>query len=121
MDDKEREQFKGMFTINVIYLNILIFAIALAVALGIIAPNTWEPKWPIVIGSIVVAVVTLLLFIRKYRSTKAWLAIHGTTKEERMAQIRAEREAERARIRAELEAELREEIEEEMRQEEKNA
>lgn len=121
MDDKEREQFKLMFTVNVIYLNILIFAIALAVALGIIAPNTWGPKMPIVIGSIVVAVVTLILFIRKYRSTKAWLAIHGTTKEERMAQIRAEKEAERARIRAELEAELREEIEEEMRQEEKNA
>ena len=123
MDDKEREQFKGMFTVNVIYLNILIFAIALAVSLGIIAPNTWSPKFPIVIGSIVVAVVFLILFVRKYRSTKAWLAIHGTTKEERMAQIRAEREAERARIRAELEAELREEIEEEKRreEEEKNA
>jgi len=123
MDDKEREQFKGMFTVNVIYLNILIFAIALAVSLGIIAPNTWAPKFPIVIGSIIVFVVFLILFIRKYRSTKAWLAIHGTTKEERMAQIRAEREAERARIRAELEAELREEIEEEKRreEEEKNA
>ncbi|MBE6506925.1 MAG: hypothetical protein E7Z72_03220 [Methanocorpusculum parvum] len=123
MDDKEREQFKGMFTVNVIYLNILIFAIALAVSLGIIAPNTWGPKFPIVIGSIIVFVVFLILFIRKYRSTKAWLAIHGTTKEERMAQIRAEREAERARIRAELEAELREEIEEEKRreEEEKNA
>ena len=56
-----------------------------------------------------------------FLSKATWLAIHGTTKEERMAQIRAERESERARIRAELEAELREEIEEEMRQEEKNA
>ena len=123
MDDKEREQFKGMFTVNVIYLNILIFAIALAISLGIIAPNTWGPKFPIVIGSIIVFVVFLILFIRKYRSTKAWLAIHGTTKEERMAQIRAEREEERARIRAELEAELREEIEEDKRreEEEKNA
>lgn len=123
MDEKERVQFKGMFTVNVIYLNILIFALALAVSLGIIAPNTWGPKIPIVVGSIVVFVIFLILFIRKYRSTKAWLAIHGTTKEERMAQIRAEREAERARIRAELEAELREEIEEEKRREEevKNA
>lgn len=110
MDEKERVQFKGMFTVNVIYLNILIFALALAVSLGIIAPNTWGPKIPIVVGSIVVFVIFLILFIRKYRSTKAWLAIHGTTKEERMA--------ERARIRAELEAELREEIEEEKRREE---
>ena len=67
MDDKEREQFKGMFTVNVIYLNILIFAIALAVALGIIAPNTWEPKIPIVVGSIIVAVVTLILFIENFK------------------------------------------------------
>jgi L-lactate permease len=123
MDEKERVQFKGMFTVNVIYLNILIFALALAVSLVIIAPNTWGPKIPIVVGSIVVFVIFLILFIWKYRSTKAWLAIHGTTKEERMAEIRAEREAERARIRAELEAELREEIEEEKRreEEEKNA
>lgn len=116
MDDKEREQFKGMFTANVILLNILIFAIALAVALGIIAPMTWTPKIPVVVGSIVVAVIALILFVRKYRSTKAWLAIHGTTKAERMAEIRAEKEEERARIRAELEAELREELEAEAKQ-----
>ncbi len=123
MDEKEREQFKGMFTANVLLLNILIFAIALAVSLWFIAPMSWTPKIPVVVGSIVVAVVTLFFFIRKYRSTKAWLAIHGTTKEERLAQLRAEQEAERARIRAELEAELREEIEEEQRKaaEEKNA
>lgn len=122
MDDSERAQFKGMFTANVILLNILIFAIALAVALGFIAPASWTPKIPVVIGSVVVAIVSLFLFIRKYRSTKAWLAIHGTTKAERMAQAAAERDAERARIRAELEEELREEMrEEKQKEEEKNA
>ena len=116
MNDEERAQFKGMFSANVLLLNIIIFATALAIALGIIAPDTWSPKWPIVIASIVVAVITLFFFIRKYRSTKAWLATHGTTKEERLAQLTAERDAERARIRAELEAELREEIAKEERE-----
>jgi membrane protein implicated in regulation of membrane protease activity len=118
MDDTERMQFKGMFTANVILLNILILAIAMAVALSLIAPASWTPKWPVVIICILTAVVTLVFFIRKYRSTKAWLEIHGTTKEERMALAAKEREAERARIRAELEEELREEIE---KRDEKNA
>ncbi|MDO5846520.1 MAG: hypothetical protein Q4Q04_06325 [Methanocorpusculum sp.] len=121
MDDTERAQFKGMFTANVILLNILIFAIALAVALSFIAPASWAPKIPVVVGSIVVAVVALLLFVRKYRSTKAWLEVHGTTKAERLAQAEAEREAERARIRAELEEEMRAEMHAEQKMEEKDA
>jgi len=116
MNDDERAQFKGMFTSNVLLLNIIIFAVALAVALGFIAPNTWLPKWPIVIASIVIAVITLIFFIRKYRSTKAWLEIHGTTKAERLAKLKAEQDAERERIRAELRAELQEEIEKEQRE-----
>lgn len=116
MNDEERAQFKGMFSANVLLLNIIIFATALAIALGIIAPNSWLPKWPIIAVSIVIAIIALIFFIRKYRSTKAWLEIHGTTKEERLAQINSEREAERARIRAELEAELREEIAKEERE-----
>jgi len=119
MNDEERVQFKGMFTANVLLLNILIFAVALAVAMGIIAPNTWVPwKWLIVILSGVIAIVTLIFFIRKYRTTKAWLEIHGTTKAERLAKLQAEKDAERERIRAELRAELQEEIEKEQREKE---
>ncbi|HJJ46893.1 MAG TPA: hypothetical protein O0X32_01345 [Methanocorpusculum sp.] len=110
MNDEERTQFKRMFATNVLLLNIIIFALALAISLSIIVPREWSPKWPIVVSSIIIAIITLIFFIRKYRSTKTWLAIHGTTKEERIEQIKAEQEAERARIRAELEAELREEI-----------
>jgi len=122
MNDDEKAQFKGMFTANVLLLNIIIFAVALAVALGIIAPNTFAPKWPIVIASIIVAIITLIFFIRKYRSTKAWLDIHGTTKAERLAKLKAEQDAERERIRAELRAELQAEIEKEQKEkEEKDA
>lgn len=115
MNDQERAFFKGNFRILVIYIDIMLFAAALAIALGIIAPMTWTPKIPVVIISAAVAVLFLVLFIRKYRTTKAWLDVHGMTKAERLAKENAEREAERARIRAELEAELREEIEAEQK------
>ena len=119
MNDQEREYFKGNFRVLVIYIDIMLFAAALAVILGIVAPATFGPKIPIVIISAAVAVLFLVLFIRKYRSTKAWLDVHGMTKAERLAKEKAEKEAERARIRAELEAELREEIEAEQRAAEK--
>ncbi|MDO5847582.1 MAG: hypothetical protein Q4Q20_04725 [Methanocorpusculum sp.] len=111
MNDQERAYFKGKFRVLVIYIDIMLFAAALAIILGIVAPATWAPKIPVIIVSAAVAVLFLVLFIRKYRSTKAWLDVHGMTKAERLAKEKAEKEAERARIRAELEAELREEIE----------
>ena len=111
MNDQERAYFKGNFRVLVIYIDIMLFAAALAIILGIVAPAAFGPKIPIVVISAAVAVLFLVLFIRKYRSTKAWLDVHGMTKAERLAKENAEKEAERARIRAELEAELREEIE----------
>ncbi|HJJ39331.1 MAG TPA: hypothetical protein O0X42_04250 [Methanocorpusculum sp.] len=84
--------------------------------MGIIAPATWAPKIPLVIVCGVIAVISLVFFIRDYRKTKAWLSIHGTTKAERMAAAKAKEDEERARIRAELEAELRAEIAAEQRE-----
>ena len=111
MNDEERAQFKPMFTALVIIIDIMLLAAAAAVAFGIIAPASWAPKIFVVILCAVIAVAFLVLFIFRYRATKAWLAVHGTTRAERLAELNAEKEAERARIRAELEAELREEIE----------
>ena len=119
MNDEERAQFKPMFTALVIIIDIMLLAAAAAVAFGIIAPASWAPKIPVVIICAVIAVGFLVLFIFRYRATKAWLAVHGTTRAERLAELNAEKEAERARIRAELEAELREEIEAEKEAEKK--
>jgi len=111
MDDTERTQFKGKFTVLVIILNILIFAIAAAIIVFFIVPDSIWLRIPIVLISVVIAVISLAVFIPKYRATKAWLEIHGTTKEERLAQMQKEQDEYRAQIRAELEAEMREEEE----------
>ena len=115
MNDEEREIFKGMFRLNVIYIDIFLFAAAAAIIFGIVAPATWGPKIPVIIISAAVAVLFVILFIRQYRKTKAWLDIHGMTKKERLAMEKAKEDAERAKIRAELEAELRAEIEAEQK------
>lgn len=118
MDDKELAQFKGKFTVCVLLLNVIIFCAAAAVLFFFIPPSTWEPKIFVVIGCAVIAVIALAAFIPKYRSTKAWLNIHGTTKEERLAKLKKEQDEERARIRAELQAEMREELENESKRDE---
>ncbi|MEA5037318.1 hypothetical protein SDC9_28594 [bioreactor metagenome] len=109
MDETERTQFKGKFTFLVIILNILIFAIAAAIIVFFIVPESIWLRIPIVIVCIAISIISLAVFIPKYRATKAWLDVHGTTKEERLAQTQKEREEYRARIRAELEEEMREE------------
>ena len=121
MNDEERAQFKPKFTGLVIIIDIMLLAAAAAIALGVIAPASWGPKIPVIIICAVIAVALLVVFIIKYRATKAWLAVHGTTRAERLAELNAEKEAERAKIRAELEAELREEIEAEKRKEAERA
>ncbi len=111
MDDTEQTQFKGKFTVLVIILNILIFAIAAAIVVFFIVPTSLWIRIPIVIICIVISIISLAVFIPKYRATKVWLEIHGTTKEERIAQMQKEQDEYRAQIRAELEAEMREEEE----------
>ncbi|MDO5844327.1 MAG: hypothetical protein Q4Q53_04190 [Methanocorpusculum sp.] len=109
MDDKELAQFKGKFTVCVLLLNVIIFCAAAAVLFWFIPPSTWEPKIFVVIACAAISLIALAAFIPKYKSTKAWLDIHGTTKEERLAKLKAEKEQERERIRAELRAEMLEE------------
>ncbi len=109
MDDTERTQFKGKFTVLVIILNILIFAIAAAIIVFFIVPDSIWLRIPIVLICIAISVISLAVFIPKYRATKAWLDIHGTTKEERLTQMQKEQYEYRAKIRAELEEEMREE------------
>ncbi len=111
MDDTEQTQFKGKFTVLVIILNILIFTIAAAIVVFFIVPTSLWVRIPIVIICIVISIISLAVFIPKYRATKAWLEIHGTTKEERLAQMQKEQDEYRARIRAELKEEMREEEE----------
>lgn len=111
MDDTEQTQFKGKFTVLVIILNILIFAIAAAIVVFFIVPTSLWVRIPIVITCIIISIISLAVFIPKYRTTKAWLEIHGTTKEERLAQMQKEQDEYRARIRAELKEEMREEEE----------
>ena len=110
MNDEERLEFKGKYRGLVLLLDLLILTAAIAIAVGIIAPATWTPKIPVIVGCGAIAVISLVFFIRNYRRTKAWLSIHGTTKAERMAAAQAKADEERARIRAELEAEVRAEI-----------
>ncbi|HKM41363.1 MAG TPA: hypothetical protein VJY43_02230 [Methanocorpusculum sp.] len=111
MDDTERSQFKGKFTGLVFILNILIFAIAAGIIVFFIIPDTYWFKIPVVIACIIIAIIGIAVFIPKYRATKAWLDIHGTTKEERLAQMQKEQDEYRAQIRAELKEEMREEEE----------
>ncbi len=109
MDETERTQFKGKFTVLVVILNILIFAAAAAIIVFFLVPDSIWLKIPIVILCIAIFIISIAVFIPKYRATKAWLDVHGTTKEERLAQMQKEQEEYRARIRAELEEEMREE------------
>ncbi|HJJ30138.1 MAG TPA: hypothetical protein VJ857_04495 [Methanocorpusculum sp.] len=115
MDDSEKTQFKGKFTVLVFILNILIFALAASIIVFFLVPDSLWFRLPIVIICVAIFIISLAVFIPKYRATKAWLDIHGTTKEERIAQMQKEQEEYRAQIRAELEEEMREE---EMREEE---
>jgi uncharacterized membrane-anchored protein YitT (DUF2179 family) len=106
MDDSEKSQFKGKFTILVLILNILIFVIAAAILVFFIVPESYWFRIPVVVICIIIAGISIAVFIPKYRTTKAWLDIHGTTKEERLAQMQKEEEEYRAGIRAELKAEM---------------
>ena len=111
MDDSEKTQFKGKFTVLVFILNILIFALAASIIVFFLVPDSLWFRLPIVIICVAIFIISLAVFIPKYRATKAWLDIHGTTKEERIAQLQKEQDEYRAQIRAELEEEMREEEE----------
>ncbi len=111
MDEKEQMVFKGKFTILVVLLNIIIFSAAVAVCVWAIIDDSYWFKLPVVVAAVLIFVASVLIFVPRYKATKSWLQVHGTTKEERMAQAKLEDDEYRARIRAELEAEMREEEE----------
>ncbi len=107
MDEKEQMIFKGKFTFLVVLLNVMIFSAAAAVLVWAIVPEEYWFRLPVVVCGLILLVVSVLLFVPRYKATKAWLDVHGTTKEERVAQAKKEQEAYRAQIRAELEEEMR--------------
>lgn len=109
MDEKEQMILKGKFTLCVVHLNVIIFSAAAAICVWAIIDHRYWFKVPVVVAAAIVCAAAVLLFIPRYKATKEWLNVHGTTKEERIAQAKKEEEEYRARIRAELEEELREE------------
>ncbi|MDV0444238.1 hypothetical protein McpCs1_16380 [Methanocorpusculaceae archaeon Cs1] len=109
MDDKEQMMFKGKFTILVVLLNVIIFSAAVAVCVWAIIDDSYWFKLPVVVAAALICAVSVLIFVPRYKATRAWLQVHGTTKEERLAIAKKEDDEYRARIRAELEAEMREE------------
>ena len=109
MDEKELIIFNGRFTICVVLLNVIIFSAAVAVCVWEIIDDSYWFKLPVVVAAVIICAAAVLLFVPRYKATKEWLNVHGTTKEERLAQAKKEQEEYRARIRAELEEELREE------------
>lgn len=117
MDDKTRVVFKGKFTVLVILLNVIIFSAAASILIWALVPEEHWFRLPIVILGVVLVIVSTLIFIPKYKKTRDWLDVHGSTKEERLQKIQEEQDEYRARIRAELEEELRLEAEEKKQEE----
>jgi hypothetical protein len=110
MDEKEQMILKGKFILCVALLNIIIFSAAVVICVWTIVNDSYWFKLPVIVAAIVAFATAILLFVLRYQATKAWLNVHGITKEERIAHVRKEDDEHRARIRAELEAELREEL-----------
>jgi hypothetical protein len=110
MDEKEQMIFKGKFTLCVVLLNVIIFSAAVVICVWALVNDSYWFKLPVIVAAIVVCAAAILLFVLRYQATKAWLNVHGITKEDRIAQTRKDDEEYRARVRAELEAELREEL-----------
>lgn len=108
MDEREQMIFKGKYTLLVVLLNVIIFSAAVAIAVWLIVGDEHWFRVPVVVLATVIFAGSVLLFIPRYKATKSWLQVHGSTKEERIAQAKMEQEAYRAQIRAELEAEMRE-------------
>jgi uncharacterized membrane protein len=109
MDEKDQAIFRGKFFLCVVLLNIIIFSAAAAVCTWAIVGNGHWFKLPVIVTAAFVCAVAVLFFVPRYKATEAWLNIHGTTKEERIAQEKKRKDEYRSKIRAELEAELRDE------------
>ena len=105
MDESERAQFRSMFRGCVLLMNVFLISGACSILFVIIPCVTGKAAlwtWIVVGLCAAVFVVSLYFFIRKYKSTKTWLNIHGTTKAERQAQAEADLAAQRKQIRCEM-------------------
>lgn len=105
MDVEERAQFKVMFRTCVLLLNAFTITCAIGLCFVIIPlAMSKAAVWTWIVAAVAFALfaVSLYFFIRKYKSTKAWLDIHGTTKEERKAREKADLETQRLQVRREM-------------------
>ncbi|HJJ47876.1 MAG TPA: DUF308 domain-containing protein [Methanocorpusculum sp.] len=105
MDVEERAQFKTMFRTCVLLLNAFSITCAIGLCFVIIPPVMGKAAvWTWVVAAVffVLFGISLYFFIRKYKSTKAWLDIHGTTRAERKAKEAADLETQRLKIRREM-------------------
>ena len=80
MDDYCRSILKRKFTLCVLLLNVVIFSLAVAVSIFLIVDNNYSYKYPVVIGSMVICILSSIAFLYHYKKTKTWLNIHGTIK-----------------------------------------
>lgn len=107
MDENERQVFKGKFTVCVLLMNAFSISGVCAVAI-ILVPlfmgKLEENPWVFAVSAValVLFVVSLVFFIKKYKAAKAWLDVHGMTREERKEKEKMDLEEERRRIRVEM-------------------
>ena len=117
MDEEERAQFKVMFRTCILLLNAFSITCAIGLCFVIIPPVMGKAAvwtWVVAAVAFVLFAVSLYFFIRRYKATKAWLDINGTTKEERKAKEKADLETQRLEIRREMYQEAADDLKKEI-------
>ena len=79
MEDKAKEQFKLKFYALTILLNVIILVAAFIVIALFLAPVPFKYYLPPVL--LVIDLVMIYVFIKKYRVTKQWLSEHQEPKQ----------------------------------------
>ena len=74
MEEKAKEQFKLKFYALTILLNVIILVAAFIVIALFLAPVPFKYYIPPVL--LVIDLVMIYVFVKKYRGTKQWLAEH---------------------------------------------
>jgi cell division protein FtsW (lipid II flippase) len=78
MEEKAKEQFKLKFYTLTILLNVIILVAAFIVIALFLAPVPFRYYIPAVL--LVIDLVLIYVFVRKYRVTKQWLSEHQEPK-----------------------------------------
>ena len=84
MDEESKTRFKWKFYRLTIQLNAIVLFVAIAIIALFLIPGYY--RIPVIIGSLLLALVLSVDFVRKYRETKAWLDVHGKVKENKNAE-----------------------------------